>query len=349
MKILFLTLYPEAAASPRYRVTQFLPYLRENGFECTVSSAISDHEYGEFTGPNRKGRAFWYHLAETPRRIRQLLDARRFDVVFVQKALMTAYVKGMAGMLIKRAKRLVYDFDDAVHLAPPHPLRGVWRALEDHDQVNKIIKTADLVLAGNSWLAEVARQAGARTEILPTCIDTERFVPAASDPGCYRIGWIGTTASMVCLEPAKEALEMTEDADVCLIGAEQEAVRIKNAVARPWSFDTEVEELQRFSIGIMPLPKTEWMKGKCASKALLYMACGIPCVVTPYGAALDLIEHEVNGLLADSTQDWLDAFERLRDDAFRKRLGQAARRTIEERYSLKKAAPQLKGFLESVA
>lgn len=99
----------------------------------------------------------------------------------------------------------------------------------------------------------------------------------------------------------------------------------------------------------MPQPKDEWTRGKCALKALLYMACGVPCVATPHGAATDIIRHEENGLLADSLEDWRSALERLRDPELRGRLGKAARAFVEEHYSLKQAAPRLLQLLEPIA
>lgn len=356
MRVLFLTLYPDIAASPRYRVTQFLPYLREHGVTCHVASALSPKQYSALTGPKRQGRAFWYHFAETPKRLRQILSARKYDIVFVQKGIMTAYLRGSLGLLRKCARRIVYDFDDAVHLEPPHALRFPWKALEDRDQIDNLIRRADLVLAGNAWLADVARKAGGKTEVFPTVVDTDRFVPREDAPEAFRIGWVGNPSTMVCLDPAAEALGQLGPGELSLVGADPRTVPWPKAEVRTWSLDTEVSDIQGFSLGIMPIPKGEWMKGraedwmkgKCALKALLYMACGVPCVATPFGAVLEFMEHCRNGLLADSTAQWRKAFDDLRDPAMRQRLGEAGRATVEERYALKSAAPRLLELLESI-
>lgn len=348
MRVLFLTLYPDIAASPRLRVVQFLPHLRAHGIECTVACPLTAHEFEALTGPKRRHRPLWYHLRETRRRVRQILDAPGYDVVFVQKAIMTAYVRGLAWILRKRTRRLVYDLDDAVHLAPPHPLRLPWRMLEDRRQVSKLLAAADLVLAGNAWLVSEAREAGANAVFFPTVVDTDRFVPASAQPDTYRIGWIGNPSTTICLEPAAKALGTVKDASVCLVGADPERVQFDGADVRPWSFDGEVAELQRFSVGIMPQPRGEWMRGKCALKALQYMACGIPCVASPFGAVLEFMRHEENGLLADSGEEWSGAFERLRDPALRRRLGEAGRATVEGAYALRDAAPRLVELLKSL-
>lgn len=354
MRVLFLTLYPDVAASSRYRVTQFVPYLERNGISCTVLSPLTASELEAFTGPRRRRRPFWYHCVETFRRVRQILDAGQYDVVFVQKAVMTAYVRSLPGLLRSRARHLVYDIDDAVHLAPPHPLKGVWRLAQDRDQIRRLFASADLVLAGNAWLASEARSAGARVELFPTVVDTDRFVPGDQVTDTYRIGWIGNPSTTICLEPAAEALVSLRDAAVCLVGADPARLPWASRTPaklelRTWSLESEVADLQRFSVGVMPQPRQEWMRGKCALKALQYMACGIPCVASPFGAALEFIEHDRNGLLADSTEEWAEAFDRLRDPAVRRRIGEAGRATVEARYSLRHAAPRLLELLESFA
>ncbi len=350
MRVLFLTLYPDVAASPRLRVGQFIPYLESHGVECRVVCPLTAAELAVLTGPNRTHRPFWYHARETARRLGQILSARPYDVVFVQKAVMTAYVRGLPELLRGRARRLVYDIDDAVHLAPPHPLGIPWRIFEERRQIEKIMRMADMVLAGNHWLESVAREAGARAEWFPTVVDTDRFTPGDQAPDAYRIGWIGNPSTTICLEPVAEALGQVRDAEVCLVGADPARAPGPTRVEhRPWSLEGEVEELRRFSVGIMPEPARDWMRGKCGLKALQYMACAIPCVATPFGVATDFIQHGENGMLADTTGAWMEAFEGLRDDALRARLGAAGRETVEDRYSLRAAAPRLLELLESVA
>lgn len=347
--VLFLTLYPDVAASPRLRVAQYLPYLRADGIACTVACPLTVAEFEALSGPKRRHRPFWYHVRETRRRIGQILGAARYDVVFVQKAIMTAYLRGMAGFVRSRARRLVYDVDDAVHLAPPHPLHFPWSIPQDRGQVLKLFGMADMVLAGNAWLAEAARGTGANTVLFPTVVDTDRFRPSGREPDAYRIGWVGNPSTTICLNPAAETLGSVTDACVTLVGADPGRVPFHGAETRPWSLESEVAEIQRFSAGIMPQPEEDWMRGKCALKALQYMACGVPCVASPFGAAREFIRDGENGLFAGSPEQWHDAFEALRDPALRKRLGEAGRATVEERYALRDAAPRLAALLRSIA
>lgn len=349
MRVLFLTLYPDSAASPRYRVTQFLPFLRANGVEACVAAPLSTDEWRAFTGTSRRARPFWYHAHETPRRIAQLLSARRHDIVFVQKALMTAYLRGMPTLLRHSARRIIHDIDDAVHLAPPHPLGRPWNLLEDRGQAAALMAMADLVLAGNAWLASETQQHARRVECFPTVVDTDRFTPKEDAPGHFRLGWVGSPSTTPALNLITEVLESPACADLALLGADARVLQARRDAVCPWSFDTEVREIQHFSVGLMPQAKDDWTRGKCALKALLCMACGVPCIATPYGAVLDIIRDGENGLFADSPEAWRAAIERLRDPVFRKRLGEAARLTVEERFSVRAAAPRLLEWLKELA
>ena len=217
------------------------------------------------------------------------------------------------------------------------------------------ILAAILELNGvNVWMKDYCVEPY-RPEILDDLITTNAITlvgisfMTCQAPDAYRIGWIGNPSTAAYLEPLRGVLTSLADARVCLVGADGARASWADIEARPWSLDAEPGELARFSVGIMPQPREEWVKGKCGLKALLYMACGVPCVASPVGAALEFIRHEENGILADSPDEWREAFAHLRDPDLRGRLGRAGRATVEERYALVQAAPRMLELLESVA
>jgi glycosyltransferase involved in cell wall biosynthesis len=348
MRVLFLTLYPDAAASPRYRVLQYLPYLRGQNIQCDVQPAVSREVWHRFNESGTPPRARWYHLHEFRRRMNQIPTSNTYDIVVLQKAIMTAYVWGLDRLLRVRARRLLYDLDDAMHLSPPSPLHGPWRAIQDLGQAQRLMRMADATLAGNQWLKDRANDAGGRGIHFPTVVDTERFQPPGEAPEGFTVGWIGNSSTARNLPMVWPVLKGLERANVFLVGADQARLP-KGAEAfevKPWTLSEEVKDLQRMSVGIMPLERRAWNRGKCALKALQYMACGIPCVASPFGAVTEIIEHNENGLLCDTEADWRAALEQLRDPAERKRLGDAGRQTVTDRFSLARAQPKFVNILE---
>ena len=105
-------------------------------------------------------------------RRRQMRRAREFDGVLLHRKTLTLWD---GGILRRAARRLIYDFDDAVMYqarAPDRPHAGRQRRFA------RTVKAANLVLAGNPTLADHARSAGAaRIEVVPTGLNVGRFRP----------------------------------------------------------------------------------------------------------------------------------------------------------------------------
>src|SRR5207248_9219863 len=81
-----------------------------------------------------------------------------------------------------------------------------------------------------------------------------------------------------------------------------------------------------FAIGIMPMPDTEWTRGKCGFKALLYMACAVPPVCSPVGMTTDIVQGGENGLLATTTEEWIEKLSMLVESpSLRRQMGAAGR------------------------
>ena len=111
-----------------------------------------------------------------------------------------------------------------------------------------------------------------------------------------------------------------------------------------------MSDIGDFQIGIMPLPDTAWARGKSGFKLIQYMARGIPVVASPVGANRDIVESGVEGFLAAGKEAWVEALDRLAQDAvLRARLGEAGRRKVERHYSLQVTAPRLEAVLRGAA
>jgi glycosyltransferase involved in cell wall biosynthesis len=104
---------------------------------------------------------------------------------------------------------------------------------------------------------------------------------------------------------------------------------------RPWSIQTEVEDLAQGDIGITFLPDDAWSQGKCGLRVLQFMAAGLPVVANPVAMNRQMVIPGRTGLLAETPERWAAAIERLAaDPSLRSQMGAAGRRLVEQEYSV---------------
>jgi glycosyltransferase involved in cell wall biosynthesis len=318
--ILFLPAGKETLASSRYRVYQFLRAAPDYG--VTFDMLHWDVQAKQKT--------------KLLSALRTVIAATRADVVFIQKRHdQSALWASLA------SRKTIFDFDDAIWLPPPLDNRNPTKVPRLMRNLNALLKRSSLIIVGNQHLATYAQQYNSRVAVIPTVIDldqyTLRFRPRSE---VVTLGWVGRASTMVYLQYLDGVLEE-------LAQHYTGRVRLRVISDAPyvhptlpvenvsWSLAGEVDDLRGIDIGIMPLVNTEWERGKCGFKLLQYMALGIAAVGSPVGVNCEIIDHQVNGLLADDPAAWLTALSVLIDDPdLRDRLGAEGRRTIEARYSL---------------
>ena len=350
MKILLLSRYSRLGASSRVRSYQYLPYLACHGMQVTVLPLLGDAYLQDLYGKSRKplGEICRAYL----RRLGQLLQCRRFDLLWIEYELFPWLPAWGESLLAALRIPYMVDYDDAIfHRYDQHP-RGLVRALL-RGKVDTVMRRAALVLVGNEYLAERARRAGAkRVECLPTVVDVERYgqVPDLAK-GLRTIGWIGSPITAPYLALVQAALaEICQHGNVrvVIVGAQHVPLAEVPVETRAWSEQTEVKEIQSFDVGIMPLPDEPWERGKCGYKLIQYMACGKPAVASPVGVNRHIIADGVDGFLATTPTQWVQILQTLcQDSDLRERIGKAARRKVEREYSLQVTAPRLAALLSS--
>ncbi|HEY8412954.1 MAG TPA: glycosyltransferase family 4 protein, partial [Pyrinomonadaceae bacterium] len=231
---------------------------------------------------------------------------------------------------------------------------GYLSYLKFASKTRTICRLASHVMVGNPYLAEYARQVNDNVTVVPTTIDTDKYRvhPPKTTDGPIVIGWTGSYSTVQHLDTLRGALQKlaeTEKFRLRVIGTPSYECAPVETEAMQWRAVTELEDLGAIDIGVMPLPDDNWSKGKCGLKALQFMALGIPTVCSPVGVNTDIIQDNENGFLAMSEAEWIDKLTRLlRSAELRRRLGDAGRATVEQKYSAVIQAPRVYEIFNSV-
>lgn len=324
MKVLFLIQGWNIAAS-RYRVLQYLPYLKSHGVEATINL---------YPRTLKKNFQFFNSLSQ-------------YDIVFFQRK---RFNQPRLGLLRRRARRIIYDFDDAV----------MYRNSKAKDPISQtrrrrfvqMIKASDFVIAGNEFLKRQVLPFNKNVEVIPTAIDQDRYPlkDYAIQKKGVTIGWIGDHGSIHYLEKMRPIFERigkryphVELKIVCDTFFDCEQMEV---IKKHWSSEEEVADLQSFDIGLMPLMDDPWSWGKCGLKIIQYQGVGVPVVCTPVGINRDIVEDGVNGFYAMTPEEWEVKLSLLIEDAsLREKMGREGREKVLKNYTLQTCAPRLFSIL----
>jgi len=100
-----------------------------------------------------------------------------------------------------------------------------------------------------------------------------------------------------------------------------------------WSESSEYEDIADADIGIMPLVDDGFTRGKCAYKALQYMACGLPVVASDVGVNRKWIEETGAGLVVQPG-GWSSALTALLSNPEKRRsIGRSGWELVRDRFS----------------
>lgn len=348
LKILALTKYGPLGGSSRYRFYQYLPYLKSQGFDVTVSPLL-DNTY--VTNINSGLRNLGNILPLYLERLYKTFNHRNYQLLWIEKELLP-YLPAWLEKLSLQNIPYVVDYDDAQFHRYDHSKSKLVKLFLSQ-KIDRVMADAQLVIAGNKYIAKRAEQAGAKNiEIIPTVIDLNRYsLKTNKTSDVFNIGWIGspiTSSYLKSIESVFQYLNTKVNCSFTLVGAGSLEMDNLDLTIRKWGENSEVEDIKTFDVGIMPLSNTPWEQGKCGIKLIQYMACALPVVGTPIGANQEIIHHGVNGFYADSLEEWTEALLTLANDPhLRSVMGSKGRKIVETEYCLQVTAPKLARLLQS--
>lgn len=345
-KVLFVIPYPLGEApSQRFRFEQYFDALRAHSVEYNVQSFLTKHNWRIFYGKGKILQKTLALLSGFWRRTVGLVDAWRADYVFIHREaspIGPPLFEWIIAQVLR--KRIIYDFDDAIWLTDKRE-SVINRLIKNRGKISTICKWSYRISCGNQYLADYARKYNRKVTVNPTTIDADRVhnpdivESRQHHDGTIVIGWTGSHSTLKYLELLEATLQNIEvtnpTVSFVVIADRPPKLKLSRLSFVPWNENSEVADLMKLDIGLMPLPDDEWSKGKCGFKILQYMSLRIPSVSSAVGVNPEIVTQGENGFLCATQEEWLQYVQLLIENAsLRKKFGDAGRQTVLERYSV---------------
>jgi glycosyltransferase involved in cell wall biosynthesis len=332
------------APSSRFRVFQHVAPLRAFGVEVTARPprvskyALVPAAWRRSEVTARLGRTA-LPAAKLAARLPAVARSWRNDVTWLEREMLPGHLTLEPYL----HRPLLFDIDDAIWLLSPGHERAV-RATAGR---------ASCVIAGNDFLADYMSAHTGRVDLIPTAVDTERFSPKERSGRGFVVGWTGSATTYGYLEAIAPALgrflDTVADAKLVVMANHFRAlpgVATERVEFVEWSPANEASVVAGFDVGLMPLPNSDWARGKCAFKMLQYLACGVPAVVSPVGMNAQVLAMGDVGLAASSEDEWVEALLTLARDPGRAiALGRGGRDLVATAFSVPVITRQLAGVM----
>jgi len=358
LSLLVLASKPKGISpSQRFRLEQWAPRLeRDHRIRLDFAPFESGRLAAILNKPGRTVEKAALVARDFLSRSSVIRDAGRYDAIVIHREAALIGPAIYERLLARTGKPIIFDFDDSIWSHSQVTNNGIFSRLHFFGKTSTICRLATAVTAGNEFLADYARRKNGNVHVIPTSIELDDY-PVSAEPASARpfvVCWTGSTSTLGHFEHARPALEQlakqlpVEVKVICNRPPEHDVAGARMRFI-PWSADGEASEIGDCHVGIMPLPDDEVTRGKCALKALQYMATGRPVVVSPVGVNAEIIRDGANGFLADSAEEFASRLAELAASSeLRRTMGDNARKTIETSYSAQVSARAFAKVVRSI-
>lgn len=347
MNVVILAPYPPfLSPSQRFRFEHYLPYLKQYDITYSYYSFTDLKTWQLIFKKGHSLKKITGICSGFIKRFYQLIKIAKSDFVYIHREAAPVGPPFFEFIIAKiLRKKIIYDFDDAIWVKISSVANPKASFIKCTWKVKYICKWSYIVSAGNDYLAAYALRYCKKVIIIPTVVNTEdahnKIKNQQEQP--LTIGWTGTFTNFYNLNQIITPLKKIQEKYNCrlLIIADKDPLltQLKYEFIR-WHKATEIEDLIKFNIGLMPLNNTEIELGKCAFKAIQYMSLGIPAVVSPVGANCTVVDDGINGYWADTDEQWYTALEKLiLNTDQRIQMGKLAREKMQEQFSVNSSLP----------
>jgi glycosyltransferase involved in cell wall biosynthesis len=272
-------------------------------------------------------------------RLRLLKRLDDYDAVFVYRE---AALLGPAFLEKRIAKRkpIIYQLDDPLYMPYRSPSNGYLSYLKFFGKIREIIRISKVVMVNSSHIRQYAEQFNRNIWQVPSVVDTDKFVyQPFTERSRVCVGWSGSRTTLKNIGMLEKPLQRISASDLCslhFIGGTELGLQSVEYTAQKWSAESEVGDLRKMQIGLIPLPEFSWNRHKFIMKTAQYMALGIVPIGTPMASNPEVIRHGENGFLAATDDEWVDCITQLVSDRdLLRRLSRTAAEDALAKYSLK--------------
>jgi glycosyltransferase involved in cell wall biosynthesis len=278
-------------------------------------------------------------------RIRKL--ARGADVIYLNKVSSQSLLQDL---LKEKHARIVYDFGDAIWLQE-------WSASE----LNEVLRQMDAVTTDNEITAGYVRRVNPNCVVIPDApalhaFDARRSELRQKPHDRVVIGWLGSPATAYNLYVVWEALEVLfqrhQNLHLRLVGTGNdprllpEFENVRCSCVPFYDQARMVEEVFGMHIGLFPLQDVERCRMRGVFKATNYMSGEAAVVASPVGQCADFIQNGVNGMLAATTEEWIEQLESLiLDEGLRRGLAENGLASVRANFRVEQSFAKLKEVL----
>jgi len=324
-------------ASSRFRIFVY--------YDLLIKDFNIDFFYSEYNNKNMPKL-----LRSLIRRINYfkiIFKLNKYDKVIMQRPMSSDKSKStiFEWLVSKFSKELIFDYDDALFLV-------------NEFKIKSILKIANKIICSNQFLKNYSSQYNKNIFIIPTVVDTNKFIPINNKDTNKKIviGWTGTSGNYQfftdhLIEIINRVLLTYKNTEFLFICDKKPPnnFTFKYSYLK-WNEKTELQDLQKIDIGLMPLIKNKWTEGKAGFKTIQYGSIGIPSIASDVGVTNLVIENNKTGFLISNLDDeisWQNKLEMLiANKKLREEMGQKAREKISREYSAEVNYPKLKDAIE---
>ena len=343
-KIIVICPFPEnEVPGQRLKYEQYFNTWREAGYEITLKSFVSENFMKIIYSKGNFHLKIYYTLIGYLKRFFLLFSLRKYDVVYSFLWVTPFGPPIFEFFVAKLSKKLIYDIDDLVFLKHASKANKIISFLKGKSKPIYLMKKAQHVITCTPYLDDFVKKYNKQTTDISSTVDTEaRYIPVNkySNDKQLIIGWSGSHSTSKYLYLLKDVLQQLAkeiDFKLLVMGDKSFFIEGVNIEALDWDEKIEIATLQRFDIGLYPLPFEEWVLGKSGLKAIQYMALGVPTVATEVGTIYRVIDHDKNGLLVpdNNAEIWMNSLKiLLKNPSLRAQIGSEARKKIVAEFSI---------------